>query len=186
VTPLDRPILVLVSGLPASGKSTLAAGVADRLSCAHVSIDTVEAAMWRSGIKRSHNSGVAAYEVTAAVAAQQIAAGRDAVVDAVNDSTAARDTWPPVAAAHPNGRLLVLFTRIDDERVHRERVEGRKPLPGFYIPTWSDVVERARRYPEWPGVTVVDTGEPYSVTLATAMAAVEATRLNEHVRAASW
>lgn len=172
----ERPILVVVAGLPGSGKSTVASGIAKWLKCTQLSVDTIEAAMWRSGVKRSHNSGIAAYEVAAAIAADQISSGRDVVIDAVNDSAPARNTWPPVAKKHPNGCLAVLLTRIDDQSVHRARVERREALPGFYVPTWNDVVERARRYPEWPEATVIDTSAPLAVTMAAATTAIDRVR----------
>ncbi|WP_107767273.1 AAA family ATPase [Nocardioides terrigena] len=55
--------LVVMSGLPGSGKSRLAAAVARELGCAVVSVDTVERGLHDAGIDPAQPLGLAAYEV---------------------------------------------------------------------------------------------------------------------------
>jgi len=86
-------MLIVISGLPGTGKTAVAAGVAARLRAVHLSIDTVEDAMLGAGLAPGWQTGVAAYEATRAAAEQNLALGRDVVVDAVNDSEPARQTW---------------------------------------------------------------------------------------------
>lgn len=86
-------MLIVISGLPGTGKSTVAAAVADELDGVHLSVDLIEDALLGAGLPRSRQTGVAAYEAVRAAAEQNLAAGRTVVVDAVNDSEAARDTW---------------------------------------------------------------------------------------------
>ena len=51
--------LIVVSGLPGSGKSTVADGLSRALSIPVFSIDPIEAAMWRGGLAKSA-TGIAA------------------------------------------------------------------------------------------------------------------------------
>ncbi len=112
-------VLVVLAGLPGSGKSAVADAVGHALGATVVSVDPVEAAMWRAGVARDQPTGLAAYVVAEAVAEHQLALGRPVVVDAVN----------AVAVTCP------------DRSVHRARLEGRRrDLPGFPEPTWADVV----------------------------------------------
>jgi len=163
---LPTPVLVVFSGLPGAGKTTLATATAAALGCTHLSVDVAEAAMWRCGVDRAAGSGVAAYEVAAAVAEVQLKAGRDAVVDAVNAVPEARATWELVGAAA--GVEVARFECVlDDLALHRARVEGRSPLPGFYNPTWADVCERREEYVPWPGaVPRLDTAGPVEALVA--------------------
>src|SRR5215469_8216574 len=78
-------MLIVMAGLPAAGKSAVAEGLARALGCAVLSVDPVEAAMWRAGVDRDQPTGLAAYVVVEVVAAEQLALGHDVIVDAVND-----------------------------------------------------------------------------------------------------
>lgn len=93
------PALLVISGLPGIGKSAVASAVAQRLEAVHLSIDPVEDAMLGAGVQQGWTTGVAAYEAVRVMAENNLALGRCVVVDAVNDSEAARDTWRRAAAA---------------------------------------------------------------------------------------
>ncbi|GIG70067.1 AAA family ATPase [Phytomonospora endophytica] len=157
---MPASVLVVFSGLPGAGKTTLATATAAALGCTHLSVDVAEAAMWRCGVDRAAGSGIAAYEVAAAVAEVQLTAGRDAVVDAVNAVPEARATWARIGAAA--GVEVAWFECfLDDLALHRARVEGRSPLPGFYNPTWAEVQARREEYVSWPAdVPRLDATEP--------------------------
>jgi predicted kinase len=142
-------MLVALAGLPGSGKSAVAADLGRALGCALLSADPVEAAMWRAGISRSEPTGLAAYVVVEALAAEQLALGHDVIVDAVNAVEPAREQWRDLA-----GRLAAELRFIEvccsDPAVHRSRLEGRqRGIAGFYEPTWADVEQRSREFAPW-------------------------------------
>lgn len=64
--------LVVFSGLPGSGKSTLAEAVAARLKLPLFSVDPIESAIIKSGIKKSFKTGYAAYLVAETLAVEQL------------------------------------------------------------------------------------------------------------------
>jgi predicted kinase len=82
--------LIVVSGLPGVGNTVVAAAVAARLNGVHLSVDPVEYAMLRCDLPAGWNVGVAAYEAVRTMAESNLALGSVVVVDAVNDSEAAR------------------------------------------------------------------------------------------------
>ena len=61
-------MLIVVSGLPGTGKSAVAEAVAAELGAVQLSIDVVEDALLGAGLPFSWQTGVAAYEAVRAAA----------------------------------------------------------------------------------------------------------------------
>ena len=159
-------MFLVLSGLPGTGKSAVARTVAGRLNAVHLSIDPVEDAMLGAGLERSWSTGVAAYEVVRAMAEHNLSLGLSVVVDAVNDSEAARDTWRNASRAtgHPVTFVLLTVPSLDE---HRRRLEGReRGLSHICEPTWDQVCARARDYEPWQGpCLLIDASGPLSVVV---------------------
>ncbi|MGY1887628.1 MULTISPECIES: AAA family ATPase [unclassified Blastococcus] len=142
-------MLIVISGLPGTGKSAVATELAARLRAVHVSIDPIEDALLGAGLPRSGETGVAAYEAARAVVQQNLALGASVVVDAVNDSEPARETWR-VAAATAGVDLAFVLLVLEDEVEHRRRLEGRlRDLSHVPEPSWGEIVARAAAYAPW-------------------------------------
>ena len=149
-------LLVVFAGLPGSGKSVLARGVADAIGATYLRIDTIEAAIVSTLTPFRDNP--VGYVVAERVAADQLTAGRDVVADAVNGVAAARAGWVALSA-RTSALLRFVEVRCSDVAEHRRRVEAREPeMPGQGVPTWEQVVRR--RYEPWPaelsGPLVID------------------------------
>jgi predicted kinase len=143
-----RKKLVVLAGLPVSGKSTVAARLSTALSLPVVSVDPIEAAMWAGGVPREM-TGVAAYGVARAVAAEQLKLDLSVIVDAVNPVEAAREMWRSLAREQA-AQLLVIECLCSDIELHRQRVERRRRnIPGMAEVTWERVEERRREYEPW-------------------------------------
>ena len=140
--------LIVLSGLPGSGKSMLAEGVSRALSIPLFSIDPIEAAMWRGGLKKDQ-TGIAAYEVAIALADEQLRLGHCVIVDAVNPIEAPRAAWRSLAAKYRAG-LKIIECICADETIHRARIEARRRnIPGMPEITWARVLERRAEYEPW-------------------------------------
>jgi predicted kinase len=138
-----------MAGLPATGKSAVAEGLARALGCAVLSVDPVEAAMWRSGVSRDQPTGLAAYVVVETLAAEQLALGHDVIVDAVNAVEPAREQWRQLAG-RTGSALRFIEVRCSDEAEHRRRLEARgQRIAGFREPTWDSVQERRADFATW-------------------------------------
>jgi predicted kinase len=138
-----------MAGLPAAGKSAVAEGLARALGCAVLSVDPVEAAMWRAGVGRDQPTGLAAYVVVEALAAEQLALGHDVIVDAVNEVEPGREQWRGLAG-RTGSVLRFIEVRCSDQGEHRRRLEGReRGNDGLPEPSWDSVQARRAGFGGW-------------------------------------
>jgi len=145
---LSRAVLVVLAGLPGTGKTTLSAAVARGSGGVHLRVDAIEHAMHQAGIAPAA-VGAAGYAVAQAVAEANLRLGHVVIADAVNAVEVARAAWRAVAARAGAALLEVeLECPVQDE--HRRRVARREAdLPGFVLPGWEAV--QARHYEPWQG-----------------------------------
>ena len=141
----NTPRLITVSGLPGSGKSTIAEGLARALGAPVLSIDPIEAAMWRSGLAPT-DTGIAAYRVAEAIASEQLKQGLSVIIDAVNPVEAARAMWRALAEQH-DILLKPIEVICSDETLHRQRIDSRvRNIEGMPEISWDRVLERKAEY----------------------------------------
>jgi predicted kinase len=142
-------MLIVVAGLPGSGKSTMAVDLGRELNCAVLGVDQAEAAMWRAGVNHSAPTHHAAYLVVAALAAEQLALGQSVIVDAVCGPEPARAQWRDLAE-QLDAELRFVVVECSDDRVFQDRLEHRtRNIQGFPEPTWEGVLRRRAEFPPW-------------------------------------
>jgi predicted kinase len=142
-------MLIVMSGLPGVGKSSIAEALGRRLTVPVLSVDPVEAAMWRAGVGRDQPTGLAAYVVVETLASGILVLGQSVAVDAVNDAHEAREQWRALALRH---RVSLRFIEVvcPDPALHRRRLESRRRgIEGFAEPTWESVLERRAGFEAW-------------------------------------
>ena len=145
-------MLVVLGGLPGTGKSTLASALAERLGVMHLRIDTIEQAMRDAG---QDITGPEGYLVARDVARENLRLGLPVIVDAVNPIAYTRELWHETATA-TGARLVEIELVCGDSTEHRHRVESRTvDVEGLILPTWQDVLDR--EYEPWRTAEVVDT-----------------------------
>lgn len=172
--------LIVMAGLPGSGKSTIGEIIGSRLGAQVVSVDPIESAILRAGIDADQPTGLAAYLVAEEIASTVLASGRSVVVDAVNAVEAARLQWRDLAE-RSQVDLKVIEVFCSDDAVHRERLERRKSnLPHLAELTWRAVEQSLEGYASWTGPSsalprvTVDSTQPLGVNVDVALAFIGA------------
>jgi predicted kinase len=177
---VDAPILIVVGGLPATGKSTIAGALARQAGFAFVRVDRIEQAIISSSELRQP-LGPVGYVVAYDVAAEQLRHGISVVAESVNPLAVTRDAWRDVADGQ-GARLLEAELICTDQAAHRERAETREvDIPGLVPPDWQRII--SREYEPWDrDHLVIDTAV---ATPAEAVAAIlaAATRVPDRVPA---
>jgi hypothetical protein len=137
-----RGILIEFSGLPGTGKSTLARHLAAQTGAVLLRIDEIEAALRRNGLT-PEQTGLAAYSVAHDVAASHLRRGLAVIADC-------------------GVRHVVIETQCLDEGEHRRRVRARdNDVPGWTYPSWERIRQDAHEYqPRTDPRLVVDTTRP--------------------------
>jgi predicted kinase len=149
------PTLVLVTGLPGTGKSTAAAGAAARLGAPVLAHDWAMSGLRPfEELQRALDSmeppghQPVGWSILLALARAQLRRRSSVVLDGVA-RRAAIDRCREVAAAEGAAFVLVL-TECDDLAIHRSRIEGReRSIPDWYELDW-DRVQRSRARWERP------------------------------------
>lgn len=137
-------MLIIFSGLPGTGKTTIARSLARRLGAVYLRADTVEQAMREWGLTDSQIGGMG-YGVSYSVATENLGLGLPVIADTVNPWPITREAWREAAELAGSAHLDIEIV-CSDAAVHRDRVEKRKAdIPGFSLPTWQDVIERDYR-----------------------------------------
>jgi predicted kinase len=145
---LSSPTLIVLSGLPGSGKTVLAEGLSRTLSVPVFSIDPIEAAMWRAGLAKDETE-TAAYEVAQALADEHLRLRHSVIVDAVNAAEAPRSAWRNLAEKHRIS-LKIIECVCADETTHRRRIETRvRSIARTHELTWASLLQRRAEYETW-------------------------------------
>jgi ADP-ribose pyrophosphatase YjhB (NUDIX family)/predicted kinase len=164
-----QPLLVLVTGLQGSGKSTIAELSANLLGAPLIAHDwamsglrpfpEVQAAL---DTMEPPGRSLVGWSLLRALARSQLRRGSSVVLDGV--ARAPQVEKVRSLAEEEGAQLLVVMTECSDPVLHRSRVDGRqRDIPGWYELDWSHV-ERSRKGwdPNMPVDLKLDTAKPLS------------------------
>jgi predicted kinase len=142
-------MLIILSGLPGTGKTTIARQLAQELAAVYLRIDSIEQSIRAAGWPVEGEG----YSVAYAVAEDNLRLGRIVVADCVNPWPLTRRDWRAVADRTGVPALDVEIVCSDADE-HRRRVEARATdITGHRLPTWQEVV--GRDYRPWDGERIV-------------------------------
>ena len=134
----DQPMLIVLGGLPGTGKTSVAREVARKIAAVFLRIDSIERPMSAAGWDVQGEG----YRVAQAVAADNLRLGRTVIADCVNPWPLTRDEWRSVGE-RARVRVLEVELVCSDVVEHRHRVESRvADIAGHRDPTWQEVLDR--------------------------------------------
>jgi predicted kinase len=151
----ERPrslVLVLVTGLPGTGKSTAAADAAALLEAPVLSHDWAMSGLRpypavQSALESMEPPGhqVVGWSILLALARAQLRRGSSVVLDGVARSPDIERCRQVIR--DEGGQLVVILTECGDPQIHRSRVEGRvRAMPNWYELDWNHVQQSSARW----------------------------------------
>ena len=144
--------LIVFSGLPGTGKSTLAETVAIQLNIPVFAKDWLEATLLHNGLQSTLNDrslGYVGYELLTVLAERQLMLGQSVILDSVASTQAIRAIWKDLATQY-GADWRVIECVCPDESIHRSRLMTRKRnIPGWHELEWSDVEKVKQYYQPW-------------------------------------
>lgn len=145
-----QPILFILSGLPASGKSTLAKLIAKEYNAFYLRIDTIEQALRDLCNFDVQGEG---YRLAYRIAKDNLNMGHHVVADSCNPINLTRKEWNDVALK--NGcQYINIEVTCSDSVEHKKRCETRrKEVDGLRLPTWDDILNR--KYDVWESDRII-------------------------------
>ena len=165
--PAKSPTLIVLSGLPGSGKTVLAEGLARALLIPIIEVDTIEAAMWSADLDKD-STALAAYAVAQALADENLRFRLSVIVDAVNPVEAPRAALRNLARKH-RVNFKVIECICADETILRQRIESRvHNAAAERSLTWKALLQRRAEYEAWTDPRLVlDTSHTSPAQLLT-------------------
>jgi predicted kinase len=169
--------LIVFSGLPGTGKSTLAEALARDLSVPVFAKDWLEGTLVRNDLKPTDEArplGFAAYELVTVLADRQLRLGQSVILDSVAATTSIRRTWQRLAMQY-SATWRVIECVCSDESLQRSRLKTRRRhIPGWHELEWLDVERVKGYYAEWREKRLVlDMVDPFEENLLKARAYCE-------------
>lgn len=159
--------LVVMSGLPGSGKSTVARELARALEFSLFELDHIEAPI----LARFDGDalGWGGYEILSALAEDNLSLGHSVVLDSVAWTNALREEWRMLAARH-RARYRPIEVVVPDRELHRTRVTARPAKND-----WRRIEAAVKLYEAWSSDRLVlDSSQPLDGLLADALEYVRA------------
>ncbi|OLP57784.1 kinase [Xaviernesmea oryzae] len=140
-------MLIILGGLPGSGKSTIAHSLARKTGACYLRLDTVEQAIRAARPPESNDVGPEGYMALYALASDNLQLGQNVIVDSVNAIEVTRSAFRRVATDVGKGFVEIEII-CSDAATHRQRAATRMPVSdGHRLPTWEEI--QTRRFERW-------------------------------------
>lgn len=167
----DKPLVIVVTGPPAAGKTTIARELAMRLQLPLIAKDTIKEALFdelgTGDLAWSRRLGTATFGVMLALAEESLAAGGSFVLEANfargEGNTRLAQLPARFVQVHCSAPLDVLVGRYSTRERHPGHVDGER------IDALREAVQSGRHEPlELPGTLIrVDTTGPVDIAALT-------------------
>lgn len=164
----DRMQLIVFSGLPGAGKSTLADATGRQLGVPVFAADWLLGSLTPFGGYYLDGLLDIGSELLTTLAVRQLALGQSAILDFPAEDLLTRHRWQTLAG-QAGSDFKVVVCVCSDPQVHQARLENReRGIPGWHEGgNWANVQRRLAEFPPWHGdVLTIDTVQPHESNVA--------------------
>ena len=168
--------LIVFAGLPGTGKSSLARGVARQLPAFYLDKDTVKDCVMRLSEQMALDQGVRlagalSYDLLIDLARDNLAIGQSVVLDSPAAYQLFREKVKHLARAY-KVPLRLIECICTDERLLRQRIESRgEDLPAYRTRDWEEFQRNRARFERLTDRRlIVDTAESLALNLRKVLA----------------
>jgi predicted kinase len=162
---------IVFTGLPGTGKSSIAEAVARELSLPVFAKDWLEATLIRCELSPSTSGslGSAGYELLTTLAERQLRLGQSVILDSVASTLSIRAEWRRLAQTY-QAEWRVIECICSDEATQRDRMNVRqRGIPGWHELDWSEVERVKAYYAPWAEERLIlDAVNPVADNIAAA------------------
>lgn len=160
---MSEPTLLIFSGLPGCGKSTLAKRLSTQLSATYLRIDSIEVRLKNLYQEDVDDRG---YQLAFQLAADNLVLGQSVVADSCNSVAESRVQWHKVAES-AQVKYIDIEIICSDIKEHQKRVESRhSDIEGLILPTWQQVEDREFLAWQTPIITLDTAGKSIEASTA--------------------
>ncbi len=165
--------LIIFTGLPGVGKSSIAEAVARELSVPVFAKDWLEATLIRCQLQPIANGppfGSAGYQLLTTLAERQLQVGQSVILDSVASTLSIRAEWRTVAQTY-QAEWRVIECVCSDEAVQRDRMNVRqRHIRDWHELNWSEVERVKAYYAPWNEERLIlDAIKPLEDNIAAAL-----------------
>ena len=152
-------ILFVFSGIPASGKSTLAKHITKIYGAVYLRIDTIEQGLLDLCHFEVQGEG---YELSYRIANDNLKLGNNVVSDSCNPINLTRNRWEKLASLN-GSRCINIEVICSDKAEHQKRLKERvNEVENLKVLSWEDIVRR--EYHPWIGDRIIIETAHKSIT----------------------
>lgn len=162
-----NPTLIIIGGVPGTGKSTLAKALSKELNIPAFSKDELEAAVARKGLCNNKETRGVGFEIMAVLAKNLFENNSGAIFDFIASKHRTEEQWPHLL----NYDVKYIECICSIVEVHKERIQSRKRnIEGWYELVWEDVLNVQERFqPLFTDRLILDSVNDLSKNIAMAI-----------------
>ena len=160
---MKKSSLIILSGLPGTGKSAIGEKLAKHFSIPIFAKDWLEATLLTGGLDpKLNNTGSIGYQLLSTLIDRQLKLNQSVIVDSVATTASISTTWFRLARKY-GVQVKIIECICSDKNLHQSRLLNRsRNIPGWHELVWSDVLRAKSYYRPWTKKRLVlDAVDPF-------------------------